>query len=152
MSNPEPENPAKAILTKLTSGFLRVSLRPSNAIEDPLYHYTTARGLFGIIASSSLWATNFSYLNDATEVHYGMEVLKTLLEREMDLHLTDGFGPVLAATLEGIERVFSDSEFYLTCFCAKADLLSQWRGYGSLGGRYCIALDSMELDCQSWWP
>jgi hypothetical protein len=33
------------------------------------------------------------------------------------------------------------SDLYLVCFCAERDLLSQWRGYGGAGSRYCIQFD-----------
>jgi hypothetical protein len=34
---------------------------------DTLFHYTTAAGLLGILNSSTLWATDLRFLNDAQE-------------------------------------------------------------------------------------
>jgi hypothetical protein len=36
----------------------------------PLWHYTTASGLEGILSSRSLWASDVQYMNDASELSY----------------------------------------------------------------------------------
>lgn len=41
---------------------------------DGLWHYTDAGGLQGILGGDELWATDTRFLNDATEVHYGLDV------------------------------------------------------------------------------
>ena len=41
---------------------------------DTLFHYTTAAGLLGILGSSSLWATDLRFLNDAQEAVYAREL------------------------------------------------------------------------------
>lgn len=38
--------------------------------HDVLYHYTTPKGLQGILKSQCLWATHYSHLNDTTEIGY----------------------------------------------------------------------------------
>ena len=44
-----------------------------------LHHYTTLAGLTGIIKSNSIWATNFRYLNDTTEVrHLGAKLAEAV--------------------------------------------------------------------------
>ncbi len=35
-----------------------------------LFHYTNAKGLVGIIESQSIWATDYRYLNDSTEIKF----------------------------------------------------------------------------------
>ena len=39
-----------------------------------LYHYTTAEGLRGIIEDKAIWASDYRFLNDATEFEYGMSL------------------------------------------------------------------------------
>ena len=53
---------------KLEERYGSVSLKPSDAIPSPLYHYTSSGGLVGIVSSGVLRASNFSYLNDSTEI------------------------------------------------------------------------------------
>src|SRR5215475_7899868 len=46
----------------------------------PLFHYTDAAGLKGIIESNSLRATATNYLNDSSEIEYGCALLDEVLE------------------------------------------------------------------------
>jgi len=39
-------------------------------VPELLFHYTTAAGMRGILDSSRLWATNYRFLNDTSEVAY----------------------------------------------------------------------------------
>jgi hypothetical protein len=46
---------------------------------------------------------------------------------------------LLHATLEVLQELASlHGNIYAISFCDNGDLLSQWRGYGSMGGGYCI--------------
>jgi hypothetical protein len=47
----------------------RTSPRPKR-----LFHYTSQAGLLGIITSNVLWATNVLYLNDSSELAYGLSI------------------------------------------------------------------------------
>lgn len=44
-----------------------------------LWHYTTLDGLKGIISNQTLWATDYRYLNDSSELFYA----KNILQREV---------------------------------------------------------------------
>jgi len=48
----------------------------------PLYHYTDARGLIGILEQRELWASNALHLNDAEELGHGMRLLRAEVERQ----------------------------------------------------------------------
>jgi len=39
-------------------------------VHPELFHYTNAKGLIGIIESQSIWATDYRYLNDSTEIKF----------------------------------------------------------------------------------
>lgn len=107
---------------------------PSN-----LFHYTSGFGLHGILHDGALRGSNFSFMNDRSEFTYGIQLLQTLVKQR------------LSETSDELERRFceriltsnvaTDVDVYLTCFCEKGDLLSQWRGYGSPNARYCICFD-----------
>jgi hypothetical protein len=118
-----------------------------------LYHYTSQEGLLGIISSSSLWATNISYMNDATEFDLFLGLIRDRLfdelqNREMEaLHFAES-NPTRslranhmkerAHILWQITNKISGSSICITCFCEHGDLLSQWRGY--TGGGYGYSL------------
>ena len=49
--------------------------------EKPLFHYTSLKGLHGIVTSESIWATHYMFLNDSTEYTYGIGLAKTMLKK-----------------------------------------------------------------------
>src|SRR4029077_19426106 len=48
-----------------------------------LFHYTDAKGLLGILESETLFATDYRYLNDATEGQVIRELIMPILEAEV---------------------------------------------------------------------
>ena len=42
-----------------------------------LYHYTSQRGLLGILENKKIWATNIHYLNDSAELYHAIDVLQS---------------------------------------------------------------------------
>jgi Protein of unknown function (DUF2971) len=118
----------------------------SDGIAPPatLYHYTTAEGLVGIIREMKLRATNFSFLNDPTEVQYGKELAVEYLESTLN-KLVQPYRDLIEQTRQALHaKVMSES--YVTCFTALSDDLGQWRAYGSSAAeRYCLGFDGSKL-------
>ena len=48
-----------------------------------IFHYTDTTGLLGILASRSLYATDYRYLNDATEGSMIQDLIVPILEGEI---------------------------------------------------------------------
>jgi hypothetical protein len=126
-------------LTQLSERLLTVANGAQSFNEQglhvPLYHYTNAIGLKGIIETGRLWATHLGYLNDPSERRHG----HTVLSDEIDRRLATQPGPLHDDMLKSIRNVLAprhigDHECFVTCFCEKSDLLSQWRAYGSSSG------------------
>lgn len=95
---------------------------------DTWWHYTDANGLLGILKSGKLWASCISYLNDAAEVAFGLEILETLLKEEGDSPRR----PIWPHKTHPLTR--SAQDVYAISFSAEGDLLSQWRGYAGRAG------------------
>lgn len=55
-----------------------------------LYHYTSYKGLEGILKTQTLWATHYKYLNDAQELIHAKIILKALLKPKMTEIVTEG--------------------------------------------------------------
>lgn len=51
-------------------------------LPELLFHYTSSGGMRGILESSRLWATNYRFLNDASEVGYGMALFESLIQEK----------------------------------------------------------------------
>jgi hypothetical protein len=122
-----------------------VSLNPNDSIPDQLYHYTSADGFFGIVSSGVLRATNFSYLNDSTEIQYGRRIAHKVIREHLKSTRSSTHKEVLTRAEKSLEDIGIGLEFYMACFCTKSDRLSQWRAYGSVKGRFCIGFDTNAL-------
>jgi hypothetical protein len=126
-----------------------VSFRRADMLPGTLYHYTTAAGLIGIFKSCTMWATNFSFLNDPSEVEYGRKLVLGALDQELKRH--SGNARLLLQQVFRAFRKQNVSEVYVTCFTECQDDLSQWRAYGSAAAiRYCIGFDSEAIRQQAW--
>ena len=52
---------------------------------DILYHYTSQKGLLGILQTKKLWMTNILYLNDSSECIHTIDLLKSEVEKRKEL-------------------------------------------------------------------
>ncbi len=129
-------------------------------IPEILYHYTSQEGLLGIISSASLWATNISYMNDATEFHRPVGMLRDRLASEVERKAYEAkhFATRNASWSTAAEALarqtrellimvnkIAGTSICVTCFCEDGDLLSQWRGYASQGYGYSLGFRTATL-------
>ncbi|HYE01146.1 MAG TPA: DUF2971 domain-containing protein [Alphaproteobacteria bacterium] len=117
-------------------------------IEDDrvLYHYTTLSSFLGIVEAPCFWASDLSFMNDRTELDYGLQLCFEELddyvggeqEREITaaVRRTIGHGP---------------TRICVVSFCEDGDSLSQWRGYAEYGRGVAIGLRARNLVQQSDW-
>lgn len=117
-----------------------------------LWHYTTGEGLIGILRSGTLWSTQISCLNDATEVRHAAGLLHRALE---DFAALKQPSPAEQALYRATDEWLSSSEsarseWFVACFSAEGDDLSQWRSYGGGEGGYAIGFGGSSL--YNWQP
>lgn len=117
----------------------------ARAIKNPpqrLYHYTSIDGLMGIIQGKSMFATNALFLNDYSELNYGKKLIfdalsKIKLSSDFQTKVYFGFAQKELDIVENVLHemdTFPLDDLYISCFTTQADVLSQWRGYGSNSG------------------
>lgn len=119
---------ATLFLPDALEAFEKIVRKPP--LPNVVYHYTTADGLLGILRSGTIWATNARYMNDASEIIYGRNLVRDVLREEAEGE-TGHFRTWLEDFVDLVERVHEGHDTYLACFCESGDLLSQWRAYGS---------------------
>jgi hypothetical protein len=123
-----------------------------------LSHYTTERGLIGIVRSQSLRATDFLALNDQTEFTYATQALweealeQTLPKIPPDLRNTsknlDYIRSLIPDSIRTLKKQVEESDgygsFYVTSFARgrnddeeERGILSLWHRYGDCEG-YCL--------------
>ena len=108
-----------------------------------LYHYTTVEGLLGIITSNVIFATSYPFLNDSSEIVYGRRICKKILNEKLDKIYDDRAKILYEECLRLIDM--NHFRIYITCFCEKGNLLSQWRGYAKNGLGFSLGLSAKAL-------
>ena len=109
-----------------------------------LYHYTSLEGFFGIVESSSIWLTDFSYLNDRRELTYGAEKalqgIQRMAEHENDAQVRD----LLSTWSENLHTL--QNRVCISSFSSHDDSLSQWRAYGPIAIGFEIGSLELHVD------
>jgi len=128
----------------------------SKKAPQTLYHYTTARGLMGILDRKKIWATHINFLNDKKEYVDALNEFKKQTEnlRPQVRTPTATSPPHGTMTENSPTEVYDDVlEFleimrtmvYVTSFSEERDQLSQWRGYCGNGAGFSIGFNLAKL-------
>ncbi len=109
-----------------------------------LYHYTTQQGLLGIVSTKTLWATDIRFLNDAKEFQYTIELAQDQLQ-QLNESVDRRTLQRIAERLSDMAAVTSQPRFYVSCFSANGDQLSQWRAYSNRRSGFSIGFNFANL-------
>jgi hypothetical protein len=124
----------------------------TSAAPAALYHYTTVEGMKGILEENELFATNLRFMNDRTELEYGLSLVKTVIAEQRSIYPPSSSQARILERCSGLLEFFSlddesgpAAEFYGTCFCQSPDSLSQWRAYAKEGAGYALGFSGSLL-------
>lgn len=118
----------------------RLAKRPADSIEwfvgrisprkRPLtvYHYTSQRGLQGIVDTRAIWATDIWFLNDSKEFALALDLAREVLEERRKASTTRRDLGLYTVMTESLTQV-GESHVFVASFSREGDQLSQWRGY-----------------------
>jgi hypothetical protein len=145
-------------------------MQKTSEVYQKLYHYTTWDGLKAILQTQSLWATNYKFLNDYSEIVLFRDELVSLIYPVEGFKQLIAHKPSLKGKIReegGLDRIVQHdaevlidsqysvlgNEIYILSFCGKPEnqsiadngLLSQWRGYGT-GGGAALIFDTEKLE------
>jgi hypothetical protein len=131
-----------------------------------LYHYTSQKGLLGILKDNKLWMTDILYLNDSSECIHTLNLFISELEKRKE-HLPPQRGLLNSTntqeddiinkkhrTFERIKRLcetYNDNNYenrienYIFSLSRKKDDLSQWRSYCPSEGGFSIGFNYKKL-------
>jgi hypothetical protein len=120
-----------------------------------MYHYTSIDVLMKIVESTEMWASNAFYMNDASEIRHGIEVVQQRAAARFGSGSKADDAEFLRHLVGWVAnqrpRTFP---FFVACFSEKRDDLNQWRAYASGPRGVCIGFDNSQLhDCfreQNW--
>lgn len=114
--------------------------------DAPIYHYTDARGLLGIVQDKVLWATEASGLNDVAEVVQGWDFIRAWLKtQDPD---DDVIGDMIEVALgdgsdDEDDWVRSRDGVYVCSASLLGDDANQWRLYGGAARGYAVEFNPM---------
>ena len=114
-------------------------------LPELLFHYTNSSGMRGILESGRLWATNYRFLNDVSEVAYGMTLFESIVQDRLANAKTDVVAEFLGRTIRTANAFDGMFDCYIACFCERDDLLNQWRVYAGSGGGYALGMKAKEI-------
>lgn len=117
--------------------------------ETMLWHYTNGSSLIAILESMSIYSTQISCLNDATELKYGATLFHGALGK---LRAETSNDQMAESLLDGAISHFKEDPNYqaasfhfVACFSEEEDDLSQWRAYGGGENGYAIGFRAADL-------
>lgn len=128
---------------KANSDFITGNIRDylHRNLPKTLFHYTNSAGMMGIIKSGRLWATNYRYLNDYSEIDYGMKLFEKIVSDVRAENKNEVVDEFLQRSLRSANAFNGMFDLYITCFCARDDLLNQWRVYAGLDSGFALGFD-----------
>jgi hypothetical protein len=147
-------------------------MQKTSEVYKQLYHYTTWDGLQKILETQTLWATNYKFLNDYSEIILFRDKLISLIHP----YVREGFEKLIKQSPHIKQKIDKEGglyqvvqhdaevlidaqygalgdEIYILSFCGQLEepninnngLLSQWRGYGT-GGGAALVFDTKKLE------
>jgi hypothetical protein len=101
------------------------------------YHYTSGKGLFGILNTKELHCTNLKFMNDPSEEFYFDQLVKQLVEKG-----GDAYNSVHNILYNESYRnaILSPTEKFVVSFSKNEDSLPMWNYY-SKGNGYNLEID-----------
>lgn len=104
----------------------------SDIPKETLYHYTSFKGLLGIVDSGALWASDVRYMNDSAEMKHTADLIRA----DISQRVASGHNnpKLLNQFLNWVSyRMTNGHMLFGASFRSNGNLLSQWRSYSSLG-------------------
>jgi hypothetical protein len=114
----------------------------ASKITEPLYHYTDAAGLCGIVKSQKIWFTSYLHLNDPSELLHGLDIVHRLL-KAIGEGAHDGLVKEFCEIVDDVcqHRKFKEIfGFYIASFSRDRNDLGQWRAYADKGRGFALGL------------
>lgn len=108
-------------------------------------HYCSLESAYHIMNSGKMYASDLTYMNDASELTFGIDVLMTALKVIVNKkRIKSGFRKWLQQIINNDSQLRNGLEqapVYISCFCREEDTLNQWRSYGDNGNGVCIVFN-----------
>ena len=122
---------------RTVDGMLRMPT-PATGADQVVWHHTDAAALKSILENRCVRASAFGSLNDSSEINYGFNVLRKLLD-QYKARLDPSKQDFLASLVSDDFRVGLRDQCFVFCATKQKDSLNQWQNYSHQQG-YAIGL------------
>ena len=95
-----------------------------------VYHYTSVDAFVKIVESHSIWFSDYSYLNDESELIHGVGIVSEVIENLLRTGPSNDAQNLLEAWLDSISKDLP--RICIASFSGDSDSLTHWRNYGSI--------------------
>lgn len=115
-----------------------------------LYHYTDAAGLVGMLKYHSIWASDYRFLNDKSEVQHTRALARDLILAQSQA-CKDQTRDKLYRSILHYQSMDSTADEFVFSLSTRADDLSQWRGYAREGRGFTLGFSGSALRKANVW-
>ena len=152
VSRPKPDEPELDFNLLDQRIMERAGWRHPDDYPERLYHYTSSAAFLNIITSDELWFSDFRYLNDLSELRYGVDIFKAEVQRRR-IQETSAMPSVMLLKLEEqFDAALIYTDVFVFCMCEENNLLNQWRVYGRDTVPISIELATRGFMFEEWEP
>ncbi|MCL5284102.1 MAG: DUF2971 domain-containing protein [Armatimonadetes bacterium] len=118
-----------------------------------IYHYTSAQGARGILASGSFWMFDARQMQDDHELVMGNRKIKEALAEAANNTAAGSPLEVLAQKLIPIlDMQEQEGLTYIGCFTEEPDNLAAWDKFADHGRGFCLAIPWTQIASPYWAP
>jgi hypothetical protein len=110
-----------------------------------IYHYTSDRGLCGILASLGLRATYWRDLFDKDEIKWGIAIINEVMQALRWQLEDETLRELLGVCYHAFVRHEMAQEYYIVCFTEAGQSDRHWVEYGCADEGFCFELDAFSL-------
>lgn len=126
-------------------------IRQKVPLPEALYHYTTPKGLMGILGNSILYFSHYGFMNDGSEMNHGGSIVISQIDRLLQDNKDDFTSDVFNAVKSELLNIGNRFEPYIFCLCEEDNLLNQWRDYAPGVAGYSIGFETKEIALFDFW-
>jgi hypothetical protein len=121
-------------------------------IPETLFHYTSSAAFLSIVQNDTLWFSDFRYMNDLSELEYGVNLVRAALHKRLDGATNPDVVRVMPFAFEQLARAMTYTDVFVFCMCEENNLLNQWRVYGRDTVPVSMELATNSFTDQIWEP
>jgi hypothetical protein len=113
------------------------------ATEQTLFHYTTVDNFEKILASQELWLTRLQQQRDPTELKFGLDLFRQVVEENISAVSESPFHRTFFSQLLRFDDAMFSTSFdcHIACFAPHGEDFDLWEGYGDNGKGVAIGVN-----------